>query len=358
MLTSSIKETLTKEYPQFAERISKATITLGKITTLTTNEKSKKSSCSVDKISLTFDTGDTLFYDNNNSRFDYSARQSKNGIQVNANLSNKFSDIGQNISDYYLGFGVMIDGVRKGGCNGTQSFKDEKKGLTEEIECANGIRNGVYKVKNSNGMTIIEGSYAQSLKDGVWKTYYENGVVELESFYSNSIKTGAWKWYDKRDLLLKEESYKDDLLDGVSKEYYPSTDKVRYSASYKAGLLDGLFEVYDEKGDLTLALPYKDNQLNGVGKLLGWEWTKQSTEDLENSIHESIDTSRVFVIGNEMEFKNGILISTRRMDKDENNKILDESIFLNDKQLYTYFIAESLNIDLYIGAKKNRLLYI
>lgn len=129
LLTSSIKETLTKEYPQFAERISKATITLGKITTLTTNEKSKKSSCSVDKISLTFDTGDTLFYDNNNSRFDYSARQSKNGIQVNANLSNKFSDIGQNISDYYLGFGVMIDGVRKGGCNGTQSFKDEKKGL-------------------------------------------------------------------------------------------------------------------------------------------------------------------------------------------------------------------------------------
>lgn len=258
---------------------------------MTTNEKAKKSSCSVDKISLKFDTGDTLFYDNNDSRFDYSARQSKNGIKINANLDNKISDIEQNISDYYSGLGLMIDGVRKGGCNGTQRFKDEKKGLIEEIECANGLRNG------------------------------------------------------------------------VSKEYYLSTDKVKISASYKAGLLDGLFEIYDEKGDLALTLPYKDNQLNGVGQVMGEfqanhmptelivncnDLPKRQKEDFHNSLHESMNAFIGYFTYDEIEFKNGILIGTKFINKD-NNEIVGDSIFLNDKRLNAGIYAESPYFNLSVG---------
>ena len=287
LFSNFIKETLIQEYPQFAEQITKIEVALGKITTLEINDKSGRASCSVDKISLKFDTGDTLFYDNNNSRFDYSARQSDKGIKINTNLTNKLTDIRQNISDYYLGFGVMIDGVRKGGCNGKQTFKDEKQGIVEHIECANGIRNGAYK-KFLNDTLILEGNYAQLLKDGVWKWYDEKGVIQREESYAKEIADGTWKWYDeggnltqesnfKQGLkdgswkwyeygtLQREENYTQDIEDGVWKWYY-ADGQLEIEGSYKQGLMDGLWKWYDEIGNLQQEIGFKEGFGDGIWK--------------------------------------------------------------------------------------------
>ena len=313
------KTSKTKQW--FAEQVSKVEVLFGKVSTTNINKEAKKSSCAIDKIGLKFGTSDTLFYDNNNSGFEYSVRKSDNGIRVNADFLNKLTRIDANRQDgliyarndillYYFGLGIMIDGVRKGGCNGKQQILRDDK-ATLEIECANGLRNGIftsrradgtlqsetsyaqglidgetktyyengkiqsvsntikgvnngaYKMYYNDGKISLEGNYKQGMKDGAWKEYYTNGKLGVESHYADGLKTGVEKWYDGNGLLVKEKSYKNDLLDGMSKKYYPLTGRVKYSINYTEGKKNGTFERYNEDGSLHSALSFKMDIIDG-----------------------------------------------------------------------------------------------
>ena len=144
-----------------------------------------------------------------------------------------------------------------------------------------------------NGNKKLQGSYKNNLRDGIWILWDENGVIkytqtykdggiydgpwkEYEVSYSNVryiVKKGFYKegkkhnkwvyWYKGTKQKKSEGSYSYGLRVGLWKGWYESGEK-----KYKGVYDNGLLIVYDIYGDTTFKKHYKNNKLNGYGRII------------------------------------------------------------------------------------------
>lgn len=205
-----IKDALQKKYPEVKDKIANAQIIFDDIVTISKYKKAKKNSCSADKIHLKLDTGDILTYNNDDSRFKFEVREKEKGVSVITTISSKIDDIDDDLRAYYPGQGLMIGGVKKGGCNG--AYKDKnKEGFNVSGNCINGLRDGVWtwtkEVEQRNTMGAALGMF---LGVGVPKDTITQTIT-----YKNGLMNGTRKFAQNDELWLLA-TYKDDKVDGVA----------------------------------------------------------------------------------------------------------------------------------------------
>ena len=223
-ISKKIKDSLSKEYPQFAEQIAKIKVSFDDIITKSKSDDGKRASCAVQKIKLKYDTGDTLVYDNKDSRFEYDARKGDKGLTISTRIGSKMSDMQDDLWAYYTGLGVLINGTRKGACNGT--FQD----------------------KDKNGEVAMEGNCVGGLRDGIWK-WYDNGVfVEQETPYKNGLENGVEKFYYKEGTISTTIDYTDGKENGARRFYYKNGEIGNF-VPYKNGVVDGKMFILSSIGD-------------------------------------------------------------------------------------------------------------
>lgn len=249
-LVEQIKSSLLKAHPEFSEQIQKTVISLGEITTMKEQKTQggRKLGCSVKEIKVKLDSGDTLSYKQGSTSFFgieipdffYEVEFTQDEFRL-FNLGNIMSffgsgykgEIGENLKAYYSGDGLVIDGVRKGGCNGIKQLKDKNGKVLAEYTCTNGLRNGAYKEFDKAGDIVVIGNYTPDGKDGLWK-YYKDG------------------------LLYKEQNYKNDKLHGKRIDYDKLSGKIEYVWELEEGRL---LRTYNKDGNIIYFAQYKNGEL-------------------------------------------------------------------------------------------------
>jgi antitoxin component YwqK of YwqJK toxin-antitoxin module len=150
--------------------------------------------------------------------------------------------------------------------------------------------------------------------------YYSNGNVASRGKYVNQKKEGKWQFYSEsfKDYLISDDTYSNDMLNGVSKRFYPDStvaEKVNYvngikqgewtkyypegslllRSNYLNGMIDGKFETWFENGRVQFSGQYKNDSRDGPWIIYNEdgtvkyriEYTYGTTRDRQMDIDES-----------------------------------------------------------------------
>jgi antitoxin component YwqK of YwqJK toxin-antitoxin module len=180
-------------------------------------------------------------------------------------------------SDYYEGGilkfqGTYKDGVavgihrefsKDGKVTGAKVYADgvlTGEGIIDTI----GRLQGNWKEYYPGGELKSQGNYDNSKRVGEWVFYYQNGKTEQRGKYDKKGKAqGEWKWYYESGNKWREENYRNNLQDGTMTEYADS-GKVITKGEYIDGLKEGpwILELpdYREEGS------YKADKRDGEWK--------------------------------------------------------------------------------------------
>lgn len=189
----------------------------------------------------------------------------------------------------------------------------------------NGLRQGKWQKKQTNGRLMYEGEFKDDKPVGEWKRYHPGGQVKAEIVYSgdtaktvlfdvwrkkvasgnyvNQQKEGVWKIY-KQNRVIADEEYKFGLKHGLSHRYYDTGEVMEekqwqnnqeegnHQVFYKngkpylqckmhIGLRNGLFLIYYKNGQQELIGEYKNNLRHGE-----WKYQNQNGEELYTLIYD------------------------------------------------------------------------
>lgn len=162
--------------------------------------------------------------------------------------------------------------------------QDEKNQLDDQ-----GRKFGAWEARYPGGQPRYNGQFKNDRPYGTFHYFYEDGAVRAINIFSNNglkafnnqftesgmliaegmyfdqKKDSIWLIYSDVDgVLLSEESYKNDLLDGITRVFYPGTKQIAEETFYSAGLKNGSSIKYFEDGKLMLESNYVNDQLDGA----------------------------------------------------------------------------------------------
>ncbi len=163
-------------------------------------------------------------------------------------------------------------------------FYDQKGDTTQKISYMYGKKNGYYitysyenlKEGVDTGVVISKELYINDRKEGISYYYYPDGHLKSEVSYVNGKKQGLIKEYDDNGMIItliyyhngyitdREEINRRDKYgnkQGTWKEFYQD-GKVKQEEVYKDNILDGLYKTFNENGNLTLVLNYRNGKLD------------------------------------------------------------------------------------------------
>ena len=114
----------------------------------------------------------------------------------------------------------------------------------------------------------------QKRKKGYWEELWDNGQVKEEGNFTLNQRNGIFKFYDRKGKLEKMITYKNGeevteeeqasvILD--IKRTYHDSGAIKMIGSYDGDDKQGVFREYDEDGNITNAVIYKDNIKSGEG---------------------------------------------------------------------------------------------
>ncbi len=125
------------------------------------------------------------------------------------------------------------------------------------------------------GNIIAKELYINDKKEGTSYYYYKNGKLKSTVEYTDNQKDGITREYDEKGRLITILRYnkgtiierekinrvdENRLKQGTWREFY-GNNIPKKEASYKDDKLDGLYKEYDENGQITLLLRYKDGAI-------------------------------------------------------------------------------------------------
>ena len=99
-----------------------------------------------------------------------------------------------------LGKGVKLNGVKQG--NWKYFFVNGN--IKSEVEYKDGIRHGIYRDWNVDGVLQIETFFQEGKTHGLWKEYYENGNVREIARYVDGIYFPKDFWDTNGVQILKD----------------------------------------------------------------------------------------------------------------------------------------------------------
>lgn len=203
----------------------------------------------------------------------------KNNIVYSKNDSVPFTGefVGNNVEENYT------KGIKNGKFKGIIFIKGERKFY--EGRFINGIKNGIWIIKNSENKLEAKIEYTYDKPDGKWQ-YYKNGDLIGEENFSNGVLMGEVISYTKDGEVLKKLNYKNGVLNGEA-IIYSENGNLESRTNFKNGKIDGEIKIYGinnncllkgkyelekrvgkwvfyyKTGDIKIIVPYKDGLKHG-----------------------------------------------------------------------------------------------
>jgi antitoxin component YwqK of YwqJK toxin-antitoxin module len=155
-----------------------------------------------------------------------------------------------------------------------KAYYYEEGNISSEGTLRNGKPDNYWITYFPNGLRKSEGNRKNFLLDSTWLFYKENGNIQYKINYLENKKHGVYQHFDENCLLVKEEFFKQDVINGVSKTFYPDSAQilVKKSVPYEDGRREGVGYEYAKDGRITAIVTYDKNfiisneQINGTDK--------------------------------------------------------------------------------------------
>ena len=118
------------------------------------------------------------------------------------------------------------------------------------------------RIKETSGDYTNIYSYKNGELDGLNVSYYKNNIKEI-GHWKEGKQNGLFQMYTEEGILVDNANFKEGERDGLTKQFYSDTGKLRVSGNYKNGVLDGEFKAYYPNGNLQGEVTYKNGEMNG-----------------------------------------------------------------------------------------------
>lgn len=128
----------------------------------------------------------------------------------------------------------------------------------------NGREDGYSVEYDKLGEIITEGNYISGEKDGEW--FYKVGDHTEIGKYIYGLREGKWIYYYLDENIQFEGKYLQGFPDGKQVFYYEN-GKIKEEQYYRTGVREKSWRKYDEFGNNTLTITYKNNsevRINGI----------------------------------------------------------------------------------------------
>ncbi|MBI2191445.1 MAG: toxin-antitoxin system YwqK family antitoxin [Planctomycetes bacterium] len=106
--------------------------------------------------------------------------------------------------------------------------------------------------------------WAEGEIHGVRKTFYPDGTVQLEATYEHGLAQGPTRSYDVRGRLASEIMMKEGKRNGLFREFWPESGKVKREIPYEMGSVSGMARDYYASGQIKREVRFKNNEMHGV----------------------------------------------------------------------------------------------
>ncbi len=169
------------------------------------------------------------------------------------------------------------------------------------------------------------------VKEGSYIAFNKNGSIKEQGAYHNNKKTGEWVYFNTQGEKQSIVNYTDDIKHGI---YFDYKDNKITSGTYKNGLKDQLWSTASTSGISIEAVFYKDGKKHG-----------DATYYHNNGRVREVNS-----------YKQGVLISTRRFDRN-GVELIEEEVLEEDFPVFTVveqqpeFPGGSSKMMRYIGNK-------
>jgi|GEM_PF-733397 len=115
-----------------------------------------------------------------------------------------------------------------------------------EYALLNNDLHGTLRRYNTNSQTLAEvANYKHGLLEGEHRIFDENGTLKELYTYREDKKSGPFKIYQSAGVLLTEGTFLDDYLHGLVRQY-DETGALEYTINYSKGQLNGPFMAFYE----------------------------------------------------------------------------------------------------------------
>ena len=190
----------------------------------------------------------------------------------------------------------------------TAQQKDVETNDISNYTDSNGLRQGKWAKKYSNGNIKYTGKFKDNRPIGEFKRYYKNkslqsvmiyskegtsarttfyyknGEIAAEGKYFGTKKDSLWKYYSYYgEHLSNIESYNKGLKNGISREFY-SDGAISQEKLWKNGALDGPWKMWFPGNKLRLETQYKNGKINGLFKSFYPDGTMEISGNYLNDI--------------------------------------------------------------------------
>ena len=109
--------------------------------------------------------------------------------------------------------------------NGDYSFTCINS-LNEKGAYKNGQKDGLWTVKNENGITISKIEYSEGNLQGSYELYFYKGDPKLTAHFKNNEPKGEWKYYNEKGKIIKQGTYKNGIPIGTWKVFDKKGKKI------------------------------------------------------------------------------------------------------------------------------------
>ncbi|WP_158976034.1 toxin-antitoxin system YwqK family antitoxin [Cellulophaga sp. L1A9] len=103
---------------------------------------------------------------------------------------------------------------------------------------------------------ISTGYFLNNRKNGIWKTTFNEKIVKKEN-WNHGLITGDYQVYNTKNKILYSTSF-GKSGNGVYKDYYYKSGKLKEEGRYKNGKKEGEWCTYLENGTLLKQIDYTD----------------------------------------------------------------------------------------------------
>lgn len=279
----------------------------------------------------------TYVYQNRYSFFKYlPAIEDENLHDINGiicdNNGTPFNGRKKEISDDYMDIYSFKDG-KLDGLN-VVYYKDQIK---EIGHWENDKQNGIFKMYTEDGILVDDCNFKDGVRDGITKQFYsDTGKIKILANYKAGILNGEFKQYYPNEQLQAEATYLDGAFEGEYKEYYENGN-IKLFGVFKNKGTEATMSFYTENEKINTVYNLKNGMLNGIKEDYyenGNLWKRQEFKDNnQEGIYEvyNIDgTPQLKAV-----IKDGYIIKEQRFNKDgtsyeENDGIIvDQNININ-----------------------------
>ncbi len=121
----------------------------------------------------------------------------------------------------------------------------------------NGLSDGLLTEYDEDGNVIIQGDFIEGKKEGIWIYIVGDNRDEIE--YADGLRNGESKSYYKNITLSYEGKYVDDLPNGEHTWYWVN-GRIKQKGKYVMGRKTGDWKKYDPDGNIIITITYRNGK--------------------------------------------------------------------------------------------------